>query len=123
MPDIRGSYDFYGRPYKQLIIVLVSANGSLDAAFVDNEGKQIAITGTYDQASNQLKFNDAQFPGEILFTTFFTGKAFVFGGQILALAGTWTEQSLSFRKGKLETGGIKFQEGDWIANNWQAVIG
>jgi hypothetical protein len=71
-----------------------------------------------------LLFNDAQFPGEILFTTFYTGYAIPADnevGGILGLAGTWQQQKLKFdpscRIIELET-----DNDGWFADNHRAPI-
>jgi hypothetical protein len=74
-------------------------SGALIDANLSNGKESRPIHGTYNAATNQLLFNDAQFPGEILFTTFYTGYAILADnevGGILGLAATWQQQKLKF---------------------------
>jgi hypothetical protein len=74
-------------------------SGALIDANLSNGKESRPIHGTCNAATNQLLFNDAQFPGEILFTTFYTGYAILADnevGRILGLAGTWQQQKLKF---------------------------
>lgn len=122
MANITGNYALHGKPgYSGLTIVAVIA-GRLEAGLVDEQGTLNNIYGTYDDVTNQIVFNNASYPGEILFTTFFTGSAIFVPGttDAFALAGTWHEQRLRFVDRRI----IQFENetGSWYADCQQPII-
>ncbi len=124
MADISGTYQIHGRSdYSALEIVSVSGSGALDASLIDPQSDKVTIHGTYDAATNKIDFNDATFPGNVLFTTFFTGFAIIDGtGAVVALAGTWRELSLTFDVSRRVVAHIHHDNGLWYADNHYPLI-
>jgi hypothetical protein len=122
MADITGIYEFNGRPgYQSIRIDAVNA-GQLDASLIDDQNNESNIQGTYNDVTNQIVFNDASFPGEILFTNFFTGSAIFIPGttDAFALAGTWWEQRLKIEGHHII--GLERDTGSWWADCRQDII-
>jgi hypothetical protein len=117
--DLHGADDASG-----LWIGQIDSSRALVDANQSNGKESRPIHGTYNAATNQLLFNDAQFPGEILFTTLSTGYAILADnelGGVLGLAGTWQQQKLKFDPSRriIE---VETDNGGWFADNHRAPI-
>jgi hypothetical protein len=120
--DIAGAYTMHGKPeYQRLQIVPVNA-GQLDVALIDDASDKHEVHGTFNDVTNQIVFNDAWFPGEILNTTFFTGSAIFVPGttEAFALAGTWHELRLQIDAKRIV--GLEHDAGSWYADCKQQLI-
>jgi hypothetical protein len=124
------SFSLFGRPnYIGINFDNVDVNGDVTGTIEDAAGNSGRIHGSFDSGSNKIRFNDASFPGEILFTTFFTGDVFTSpaDGLVVGMSGSWHEQSFTFaRVGDKTTvvrtvsGGVN-QSGPWLATNPQRL--
>ncbi len=100
MANIKGTY-----------VLEPASNGiSLDIGPINSSGafqgvlqsqtNSTPIHGSYDASTNQLSFNDAWSPGQVLFVTFYTGHAILGAnaeGGVQGLAGTWQLLTLGFK--------------------------
>src|SRR5260370_35530308 len=89
-------FTLVGRPpYVSLSIHGVQADGTPLESTVFDGNNHRQVSGSYDSASGVIKFNDAEFPGLILTTTFFRGNAIAFpDGTVQAFVGSWTDQEI-----------------------------
>ena len=117
MANIEAGYAFHGRdPYAHLNVTRVMDDGTIDAELFDAEGVATKVYGTYDAATNRVSFSEAATPAEELLNTFFKGFAILdASGNAVALAGTWTEQRLSYGPG-LIFNGVVYDHGGWYAD-------
>jgi hypothetical protein len=128
MADITGRYALHtlGGPatpgYVELRILGVDAAGRLSGSLHDAKGDQTGITGTYNDVTNQIVFNDASFPGDYFYTTFFTGSAIVVPTttEVFALAGTWHQWRFQITVSGIT--GVEFDSGGWYADCKQPII-
>ena len=86
--------------YVGLYFDSVATDGSVTGNLFLDDGSSIDIAGMYDSTTRNITFNNASFPGEILFTTFFSGQVFTTpdGSAALSIPGNWTEQELTFTR-------------------------
>ena len=99
MANIDGRYEFHRScPSQDLLVNEVSSTGAFVEANLDGR----TLTGQYDASTNQITFNDARFPGQTLFVSFYTGCVMPTGeGGVCAMAGTFTEQEILIETGAL----------------------
>jgi hypothetical protein len=99
MATIGGRYEFHRScPSQEMDIVEVSSTGAFIEANLDGR----TLTGQYDASTNRITFNDARFPGQTLFVSFYTGYVMpTEEGGVCAMAGTFTEQEILVETGAL----------------------
>jgi hypothetical protein len=74
----------------------ISDTGALVGSDINN----IPINGNYNAATNAISFNDARWPGDRLFVSFYTGYVIPNEeGGACAMAGTYQEAELIFEEG------------------------
>ncbi len=112
-----------GHPaYSGIYLDGAAPNGDVTGTLSDAAGVEAAVIhGSFDSASNAISFNNADFPGEILFTCFFTGQVFTSpdGTSAVGMAGEWHEQSFKVTQvgGKPKVTGFTNRSGMWLAYN------
>ena len=117
MVDIEAGYFFYGRePYQELHIHKVMTDGTFAAELIDLDKTATVVHGSYDAATNKVQFSVGGSPGETLFTKFFKGFVILerYGVHTAAIAGTWSEQRLSFGPARTFNG-VVYDNGGWFA--------
>ena|ERR1700730_1780688 len=115
-------FEVVGRPpYVSLWIDGVQADGTLLQTSLSDGTNDRQVSGTYDAVAGVIKFNDAEFPGLILTTTFFTANAIPLAdGTVQSFVGSWTDQEITFEKtpkGK----GHRMLRVRQLTGNWMAI--
>jgi len=115
MAEISGDYGFHGRDPYVRISISAMADGTLDGLLVEDETSSSPVHGTYDAASSRVTFSEGATPGVTLLNTFFKGFAITDANdEVVALAGTWTHQRLSYSG--LTFNGVVYDNGGWYAD-------
>lgn len=97
MADISGYWEFHRScPAEDMTILSVDAAGD----FVDSTIESEPIHGHYDANTQQISFNNARQPGDVLFVSFYTGYVMLNEqGGPCAMAGTWQEAEVIIEAG------------------------
>jgi hypothetical protein len=120
MPVINApiTFDMVGRaPYTSLYIDAVQADGTLVQTTLFDGNNDRSIIGSYDSSTGVIRFNDAEFPGLILTTTFYTGNAIPQAdGTVQSFVGSWTDQEFTFDESR-KMMQVRQRDGHWMAIN------
>ena len=124
-PSMAGTNNSQAKNLSPVCRLLHSTELPLSGSLTTPAG-DVPISGTFDEASLQVSFNDASAAGEVLLTTFFTGKVVIAENRVEGFAGSWTEQTLggigSFSGGGktgAKSGSLKaqYKTGGWFEFN------
>ena len=129
MSSINGRYQQFAGKDPITSLQIAPFKGNVFTGSLTTPTGEVPISGIFDEATLQVSFNDASLTGQVLMTTFFTGKVVIAERRIEGISGSWTEQTLGGAD-SLSGGGkpgakthvppsltVQYKVGGWFAFN------